>query len=351
MPSLCRRHSFAHFTKHIIIYRKNPNFAATSTSHGLAGQGQLQGSVVNTRHVACAGWLVLLGLQAERVHVDTSLGHILVVLIWLYQVEVTAIALGEAVVTVQLQLSESHRVGAVLERHWHIHVVGTTSGHTGHGSGIAITGGQQRSTAVVEGVVSGSQLVADVQVVGVVEPLLATAGEGGRGINVGIGLHNPHEFLHGVVEVQLNLVAGGAGALITSELQLLDQVFVGHLSETATLISVQVDVVNEQAGCAQGANGHSRQVGSPNAGSIIGTSPVAVSHVTELKVYLDLMILQGNQRQSKTGIAVPLSMSSNMVGLYLKQEHFPTQNHLVSEPIILATDCPINAEFQPYPSG
>jgi hypothetical protein len=123
------------------------------------------------------------------------------------------------------------------------------------------------------------------------------------------------------------------------------------LSETATLISVQVDVVNEQAGCAQGANGHSRQVGSPNAGSIIGTSPVAVSHVTELKVYLDLMILQGNQRQSKTGIAVPLSMSSNMVGLYLKQEHFPTQNHLVSEPIILATDCPINAEFQPYPSG
>jgi len=55
-----------------------------------------------------------------------------------------------------------------------------------------------------------------------------------------------------VVEVELDLVGRGTDGLITSELELSDQVLMGVLGKTAALISVKEDVVNIQRGSNKG---------------------------------------------------------------------------------------------------
>ena len=47
-----------------------------------------------------------------------------------------------------------------------------------------------------------------------------------------------------MVEVELDLVVGARDGLIARELELLDKVLVGDLGEAATLVRVEVDVVN-----------------------------------------------------------------------------------------------------------
>jgi hypothetical protein len=76
------------------------------------------------------------------------------------------------------------------------------------------------------------------------------------------------------------------------------------LSETTTFISVEVDVVNEQRSGAERAGGNSGLAGSDGA-TADGTGEVAVRQFAELKVNLDFVVLQSNQRQSKTRVAVP----------------------------------------------
>ena len=51
-------------------------------------------------------------------------------------------------------------------------------------------------------------------------------------------LDNPDKFLNGMVEVKFNLNVDVGGRFITSELELLNEVLVGNLSETSALISV-----------------------------------------------------------------------------------------------------------------
>ena len=60
----------------------------------------------------------------------------------------------------------------------------------------------------------------------------------------GVALDNPHELLARVVEVELQLVGAGGDGLLTRELENVDQVLVGDLGELATLIRVEVDVVD-----------------------------------------------------------------------------------------------------------
>jgi hypothetical protein len=59
-----------------------------------------------------------------------------------------------------------------------------------------------------------------------------------------IGLDNPDKLLNGVVKVELNLVTGRTNRLITSELELADEVLVGVLGHSASLVSVKEDVIN-----------------------------------------------------------------------------------------------------------
>ena len=238
---------------------------------------------------------MLLGLEAERVHVDTLLGNVLVVLVGLHQVEIATIALGEAVVAVELQLGKLHGVDTVLEGDGDEDGVGTTSGHTGHGAGITGVGSGGGGDQVGEGsregaadALGGGGRVPVVEVVGVVEPLLAL---GSAIRDVLVGLHDPNELLAWVVEVQLDLVLLLAGGLVASELQLLDQVLVRDLGEAAALVGIQIDVVDEQRAAVHGDGGHSAGVGGPVGAVGGGGGPDTVPPVTELKVNLDLMIL------------------------------------------------------------
>jgi hypothetical protein len=134
--------------------------------------------------------------------------------------------------------------------------------------------------------------VARVKLISVIEPLLSTIGSGGCGVNNGILLDDPDELLAGVVEAQLDLVGSTSNRFITSELELLNEILVANLGETATLVSVEVDVVNPEGTSGEGSGESSSSV-----------LPRALSKGAELDVDLNLMILEGNQRKSKTRVA------------------------------------------------
>ena len=81
-------------------------------------------------------------------------------------------------------------------------------------------------------------------------------------------------------------VAGGGDAVTTSVLHLLDQVLVALLGETATLLSVQVDVVGP----------HLEHLGA--AAEVVGEVG------SQVEVQANLVVLQGNQGQVQAGVAV-----------------------------------------------
>ena len=209
---------------------------------------------------------MVLGVQGEGVDVDTNRGDVGVVLEGLHQVEVLALTLRETVVAVQLHLGRHRGVLAGQALH--------------HGDGVA--GLENRA----------------VEPVGVVEGLLALPGvHGAIARHEGITLDNPDELLAGVVEGHLDLVGRRGDRLITRELQLLDQVLVGDLGEAAALLRVQVDVVNVQR--------RGLQTGGGNAGRDGGhVGPAQVGEVVQLQVDLHLVVLEGDQGQGQTGVAV-----------------------------------------------
>jgi hypothetical protein len=178
---------------------------------------------------------VLLRLEGKRVNVDAHIaGNVLVVLEGLNQVEVRTGALGEAVVTIELEF----RLLSDVARATRGAVVGP-----------------------FVGVVTAQHIVA---------------------------LDNPNKLFHRVVEVELDAVVGSGDGLITSELELFDQVFVGQLSEAATLVSVQEDVIDPEGGSEV----------------VVGTVAIleAVFLGLEVDVHLDLVVLQGNEGESKSHI-------------------------------------------------
>ena len=77
---------------------------------GAWGEVKVKSTVINTRHITGATWLVLLGFKTERVDIYTSRWDIGVVLVWLNKVKVAAIALREAIVTIKLDLTSEDRV-------------------------------------------------------------------------------------------------------------------------------------------------------------------------------------------------------------------------------------------------
>ena len=97
--------------------------------------------------------------------------------------------------------------------------------------------------------------------------------------SVGGSLFNPDELLHGVVEVELEL---GLSFLVTGELELLDEVLVGDLGESAALIGVEVDVINIEGGGVERG----------------GVECIIFNYVGgggELYVNFDLMVLKRNE--------------------------------------------------------
>ncbi len=215
---------------------------------------------------------MLLRVQGEAVDVDTNSRDVGVVLVGLHLVEIAALTQSETIVAVQLDQTGDHRVLA---------------GHAlnaGHGVARLQHG--------------------PVPPVRVVEWLLALPGSnhGVIAAHERVALDNPHKLLTGVVEVQLDLVGGAGDGLTASELQGLDQVLVRDLGELATLISVQVDVVHIQRSSGQVACVHTVADGVlvSNVGGVV---PAQVAQVVELQVDTNLVVLEGDQRQSQTRVA------------------------------------------------
>ncbi len=141
------------------------------------------------------------------------------------------------------------------------------------------------------------------------------AREGRAIIDVLIGLDNPNKLLHGVVEVELDLVGGGTDGLVTSELELGDEVLVGVLGHAAALIRVEEDVVDVEGrgnkGLIVGNRGRdglsNRHLASRSRVRVLiaverGDGPEALINRADIKVDLDLVVLERNQGKGKSGV-------------------------------------------------
>jgi hypothetical protein len=131
-------------------------------------------------------------------------------------------------------------------------------------------------------------------------------------VNVLIGLDNPDELLNGVVKVELDLVGRRADRLVTSELKLLDKILMGVLSHAPALISVEEDVVNIERGSDQrlvvGSVDATTGRRTHNVGGAAerADGPQALIDGANIEVNFDLVILKGDEGESKTGVtAIP----------------------------------------------
>ncbi len=241
---------------------------------------------------------MLLGLEAEGVDVDASGRNVAVVLVGLDKIEVTAHALRETIVTVKLELSGEDGIETGVNA-----LDGGVELGAG-GDGVRVReefrtgGGGDRTRTIGEGRrhitvrrCGGAGSPGHVNGISVIEPLFAEDRRGERGVNVRILLDNPDKFFAGVVEVKLDLVGDRGDRLVTSELNLLDEVLVRDLREAAALIGVEEDVVRvEGRGLERG-----------DRDGTLGE--VAIRSSTELKVDLDLVVLEGDKRKGKAGVA------------------------------------------------
>ena len=295
-----------HHTQNVVVDGVDADLRRVLALHRVDGQRQVERRLVDTGEVARAAGLVLLRLQREGIHVDTRAGRARVVLPRLDLVEVAALTLGEAVLTVELDLGDLHRVLALaldtaLEQSLRQQVVGRaleqvdvtgtravvqrgargqttrTPAETGERGTDALvstrrgTGTNARREHRVGGDAAERRTreaatdrrgdrttTQDVHddalrgpVVRVVERLLTSRLRDPRdrravAVDEAVALDNPDEFLHRVVEVHLDLVGGGSDRLVARELDLVDQVLVALLGEAAALLRVQVDVVDVQ---------------------------------------------------------------------------------------------------------
>jgi len=100
----------AHNSQHIIICGVHTNLGGLGAFHSCIRQDKLKGSVVNTREVARATWLMFLRSQCKRIHVDALIGRTGMCLVRLDEGEVSSLTLGEAVLSVELELGSNHGV-------------------------------------------------------------------------------------------------------------------------------------------------------------------------------------------------------------------------------------------------
>jgi hypothetical protein len=351
-----------HHTKNVVIHGIHANLGSVSSLNGGVGKNKLKGGVINTREVARAGRLVLLGSQRERIQVDTGIRGASVVLPRLNEVEVGSFALGEAVLAVKLELGSddwvltpavhverslgedesagirdtrktaSAEVGQVILRRRNINIarvppsVSSTNRDIGGTSVVEEAGGADvrsgGSGNTVVGAESHNGVGEGIDGVGVVEGLSTEEAvkngvgfEGRAVVNVLVGLDNPDKLLHGVVEVELDLVGGGTDGLITGELELLDEVLVGVLGHTPALVGVQEDVVDVEGGGNEGLVVSGSDLHGGTGGAVQGGhSPQALLDGADVKVDLDLVVLKSDEGKGQTGVAAEPELKGDIEG-------------------------------------
>ena len=233
----------------------------------LALDGNLR--VIDAREVAGTGGLVLLGLKRERVRVHTGVRATGVVVEGLDLVEVLAILLLEAVLTVENQLEGVEGTDTLL-----------SEGNVGILTGTNLKKGRTRQR--------GGHEAVGVVVVGTGQNRLhgnvgGVLGEVPQGVGRGGVREAPHELLDGVVVREADLLGGGTvNGVNTGVLHLLDQVLMTLLGEAAALLSVEVDVVGPHL------------------------KGIKVGREIRRKVDVDahLVVLEGDEGQVETGVAV-----------------------------------------------
>ena len=343
------RHA-AHDTQHVVVNRIDTDLGSVGSRNRGGREHKLEHSVVNAREVARPARLVLFGPQGKGIHVDSRVRRTRVVLERLDDIEVGSLALGETILSVELELGCDDRVLSPA-----VHVKGrlgedegagiretradatatslkpesTASGgacansphsSTGGGSGnisasslleqtSGVDEGTRGSTDGIRAAESMDRVREGINRVSVVEGL-GSEGlvEGVSGnqrravVDVGIRLNDPDKLLAGVVEVELDLVGGGSNGLVSSELELFEEVLVGVLRHLPALISVEEDVVNVEGGGNKGllVRGGNRDSSGRSANAVYG--PEALADGAEIKVDLDLVVLEGNQGEGKSRV-------------------------------------------------
>ena len=350
-----------HHTQNVVIHGIHANLGSVSSLNGGVGKNKLQSSVIDTREVARAGRLVLLGPQSEGIQVDSGVGGASVVLVRLNQVEVGSLTLGEAVLSVKLELS-SH--DGVLTPAVHVE----RSLGEDESAGIRNSGGRASSSKVGESVNRGSCSTVraklpkitsagksnigsasvseeaggvDVRSGGVGNGVVGSEGHNGVGesidgvgvveglsteetvegaarlerravVDVLVGLDNPDKLLNGVVKVKLDLVGRRTDGLITGELKLLDEVLVGVLGHTPTLIGVEEDVVDVEGSGDEGLVVSRGNLDGTSAQA--GHSPQALLNGADIKVDLDLVVLKSDKGEGQTGVAAEPELKGDIKG-------------------------------------
>ncbi len=337
-----------HDAKYVVIYGVHAYLSRVGTLNRGIGQHQLKGGVINAREVAGARWLVLFRAEGEGVDVDTLIRVSGVVLVRLDEGEVRTFTFRETVLAVKLELSGDD---GVLTPAVHIEGRFSEDESSGIGDTRGVVGGERLSApAGTSGDVHGSGIPEEtrgrdevstidlvlaterhdgvresVNTIGVVEGLSTERSEEGGSagqrravVNIGIRLNNEDQLFAGVVEVQLNLVARATDGLITSELKLFNEVFVGVLGHTATLIRVQEDVVNVEGSSDEGlvVGGSHAYAGVRNSVGNVSDGPQALINRTNIQVNLDFVVLKGNEREGQTRVAAVPELEGNIEGCF-----------------------------------
>jgi len=244
--------------------------------HGGGGRRRWDGdrdlSIVNTTEITGPGWLMFFWLEREGVRVHTRVWVTTVVVVWLHLVEVLTLLGLESVLTVEDQLEISQWTNTLF-----VEVGGGLRGivewDTTREANWDITVGRNTRTGItLEDDISRRWFGGEVP-------------QGSGNIRGRWVVETPDEFLNWVV-VGKALVGSGTGSdgVGASVLHLLDEVLVTLLREAASLLGVKIHVVGpdlEHGGA---------QVGGESGGKI--------------EIDTDLMILQRNQWQIETWIAV-----------------------------------------------
>jgi hypothetical protein len=293
-------------------------------SNCVGRKNKLEDSVVNSGEVAAARGLVLLRAESKRIYVNTGIRGTGVVLVGLDNVEVGSLTLGEAVLSVKLELSGNDGVLTPA-----VHVKGSLGKYECTGirySRSSTVGGADISgvlhleyiigdegfstrclcytTESVDGVgesINGISVVERLGTKGLVECL--TTLKRCAVINVGIRLYYPNKLLARVVEVKLDLVGRGTNRLITSELNLLNEVLMRVLCHLAALISVKEDVINIERSSYKRLLVSSTYRDSSCTSLKLLYSPEALTNGAEINVDLYLVVLKSNKGEGKSGVA------------------------------------------------
>ena len=99
-----------HDAEYVVVDSVDSYLSSRGALNGGVRENKLKGRVVNAREIAGARRLVFFRAESERVEIDAGVGGAGVVLEWLNEVEVGALTLREAVLSVKLELSGDNRV-------------------------------------------------------------------------------------------------------------------------------------------------------------------------------------------------------------------------------------------------